>query len=77
MAAGDEGTLRDTAGQVDNGLTYHHNPEGLVESTRQRLPSATVETNRLHPSHPNWQRERAQPLREYKRSETNTRGAQR
>ena len=54
MAAGEGGKLRDPAGRIGNGLTYHHNPEGLVESTRQLLPSATVETDRLHPSHPSW-----------------------
>ena len=77
MAAGEGGKLRDTAGRIGNGLIHHHNPEGLVESTRQLLPSATVETDRLHPSHPSWARERPQPLRVYKRSQTNTRGTQR
>ena len=77
MAAGEGGKLQYTAGRICNGLTYHHNPEGLVESTRQLLPSATVETDRLHPSHPSWAPQGPQPLREYKRSQTNTPGPQR
>ena len=77
MAAGEGGKLRETAGRIDNGLTYHQNPERLVGSTRQLLPSPTVETDMLHPSHPRWGAQRPQPLREYKRSETNTPGPQR
>ena len=43
MAAGEGGKLRDTAARIDNGLNYHLDPERLVESTRQLLPSATVD----------------------------------
>ena len=77
MAAGEGGKLRDTAARIDNGLNYHLDPERLVESTRQLLPSATVDTDRLHPSHPSWNPRRSLPLREYKRSQTNTPGPQR
>ena len=74
MAVGEGGKLRDTAGRIANGLTYHRNPERLVESARQLLPSATVETDRLHPSYPGGAPQRPLPLREYKRSQTNTPG---
>lgn len=77
MANGEGGTLRDTAGRINNGLTYNRDPERLIESTRELLPSATVETDRLHPSYPGRVRQQRQPLREYKRSETNTPAPQR
>ena len=77
MASGEGGKLRDTAGRIANGLTYHRNPERLVESARQLLPSATVETDRLHPSYPGGAPQRPLPLREYKRSQTKTPGPQR
>ena len=68
MAAGEGGKLKDTAGRIYNGLEFHRDPERLIESTRKLLPSATVETDRLHPSHPGQQHDRRLPLREYKRS---------
>lgn len=72
MAEGEGGKLRDTAARIVNGLTYHRDPERLVESTRGLLPSATVETDRLHPTYPGGAPARPLPLREYKRSEAKT-----
>ena len=55
MAAGPGRKLRGTADRIHNGFEYHPDPERLVESTRQLLPSATVESEwmvlKLEPKH--------------------------
>ena len=71
MAAGQGGKLKGTVDRIHNGFEYHPDPERLVESTRRLLPSATVETDRLHPTHPEWDSGRSLPLREYRQARGN------
>jgi hypothetical protein len=52
MSRGSGGKLQDAAARLVNGLEQHDDPEALVERTRARLPSATVETDRFHPTYP-------------------------
>lgn len=52
MARGSGGKLTMTSERLINGLENHPDPIGLVERTRVRLPSPTIETDRTHPSYP-------------------------
>ena len=52
MTHGDGGKLQRAGERLLNGLQKHPDPEGLVERTRALLPSATIETDRAHPSYP-------------------------
>ena len=45
------GTLPAAGQRLLNGLLTHPDPLGLVEHTRDHLPSAAVEAERLHPRH--------------------------
>ncbi len=45
------GTLPAAGQRLLNGLNTHPDPLGLVEQVRKRLPSATVDVERLHPRH--------------------------
>lgn len=80
MARGDGGKLKDAAGRLHNCLKLHANPTGLVEKTRLLLPSATVETDRLHPTYPHQPQGAAAPpgpapVQVYRRSTTSTKRA--
>lgn len=46
------GKLADTGGRIINELERHIDGKGLIERTRRRLPSATVATDREHPTYP-------------------------
>ena len=52
MTRGDGGKLRHAGQRLLNGLRKHPDPDGLVERTRRRLPSPTVESDRRHPTYP-------------------------
>ena len=52
MARGSGGKLTMTSERLINGLENHPDPIGLVERTRVRLPSPTIQTDRTHPSNP-------------------------
>ncbi len=52
MTHGDGGKLRLAGQRLLNGLRKHPDPDGLVERTRGLLPSATVESDRRHPTYP-------------------------
>ncbi len=52
MARGSGGKLTMTSARLINGLENHPDPIRLVERTRARLPSQTIQTDRAHPSYP-------------------------
>ena len=52
MSRGSGGKLQEAAARLINGLEQHEDPEELVERTRARFPSATIETDRFHPTYP-------------------------
>lgn len=52
MMRGTGGKLPMAGGRLLNGLKKHDDPIGLVERTRELLPSATVDSDRTHPSYP-------------------------
>ena len=52
MARGSGGKLRMSSERLVNGLEAHPDPIRLVERTRARLPSQTIQTDRTHPSYP-------------------------
>ena len=52
LRRGNGGKLPTAAARLLNGLEKHHDPIGLVERTREKFPSRTVETDRRHPSYP-------------------------
>ena len=51
MARGSGGKLTMTSERLINGLENHPDPISLVERTRERLPSQTIQTDRIHPSY--------------------------
>ena len=52
MSRGSGGKLQEAAARLLNGLEQHEDPEKLVERTRARFPSATIETDRFHLTYP-------------------------
>jgi len=51
LRRGTGGMLTSAAERLLNGLDKHPDPVELVERTRAKLPSKTVETDRLHPAY--------------------------
>ena len=51
MARGSGGKLTMASERLINGLENHPDPTGLVERTRERLPSQTIQTDRGHPAY--------------------------
>ena len=78
MSRGTGGKLQDAAARLVNGLEQHADPEGLVQRTRARLPSATIETDRFHPTYPHAGGSgapvRPSPVAVYRRSQRNEGG---
>ena len=52
MSRGSGGKLQEAAARLINGLEQHEDPEKLVERIRAGFPSATIETDRFHPTRP-------------------------
>ena len=52
MVRGTGGKLRMAGERLINGLENHPDPINLVERTRARLPSPTIQTDRRHPAYP-------------------------
>jgi hypothetical protein len=48
MAGGTGGKLKDSAERLVNGIDKHPDPERLVEETRTRFPSRTIDTGRYY-----------------------------
>ena len=51
MRSGSGGKLVNAAGRLINELRAHADPLGLVEQTRKLLPSATIDSERAHPTY--------------------------
>ena len=51
MRSGSGGKLVNAAGRLINELRAHPDPIGLVEETRKLLPSATIDSERGHPTY--------------------------
>ena len=52
MTSGSGGQLPGAGKLLVEGLRQHTDPEGLVDRTRQMLPSATIRSDREHPTYP-------------------------
>ena len=52
MSRGTGGKLVSAAERLLNGIEQHRDPVALVERTRATFPSATVESDRRHPTYP-------------------------
>ena len=52
MTSGGGGKLPGAGRLLVEGLRQHADPDGLVERTRRLLPSATIRTDREHPTYP-------------------------
>ena len=51
MCHGTGGKLKEAGRQILNTLEAHADLEGLIERTRTRLPSATIQAERKHPTY--------------------------
>ena len=52
MTHGSGGKLPEAGARLINGLEQHPDPIALVERTRRLFPSATIRTDRGHPTYP-------------------------